>query len=116
MKTTNLILSMALFTLFSCQQQPKFSKPPLADVKPVSEKYFGKVGAFEGIRVFTWGARRKHYETSFIDSGLRGIASHAKGEEARAFYSKFGFEPSPVHGFHLYLLMKDIKKILAGES
>lgn len=42
MKTTNLILFVALLTLFSCQQQPKFSKPPLADVKPVSEKYFGK--------------------------------------------------------------------------
>lgn len=27
---------------------------------------------FEGIRVFNWGARRKHYETSFIEGGLRG--------------------------------------------
>jgi len=27
---------------------------------------------FEGIRVFNWGSRRKHYETSFIEGGLRG--------------------------------------------
>ncbi len=27
---------------------------------------------FEGIRLFNWGARRKHYETSFIEGGLRG--------------------------------------------
>lgn len=27
---------------------------------------------FEGIRIFSWGQRRKHYETSFIEGGLRG--------------------------------------------
>lgn len=27
---------------------------------------------FEGIRLFTWGSRRKQYETSFIEGGLRG--------------------------------------------
>jgi GNAT superfamily N-acetyltransferase len=47
--------------------------------------------------------------------GCRAVLTHAKDEQARAFYSKFGFEPSPVNEFHLYLLMKDIKKILAGE-
>ena len=48
--------------------------------------------------------------------GSRAILTHAKDEQARAFYSKFGFESSPVHEFHLYLLMKDIKKILTTES
>ena len=48
--------------------------------------------------------------------GSRAILTHAKDDKARAFYTKFGFEPSPVNQFHLYLLMKDIKKALASES
>ncbi len=27
---------------------------------------------FEGVRVFSWGTRRKHYETSYIDTNLHG--------------------------------------------
>jgi GNAT superfamily N-acetyltransferase len=48
--------------------------------------------------------------------GSRAILTHAKDEKAKTFYGRFGFEPSPVHEFHLYLLMKDIKKVLATES
>jgi len=47
--------------------------------------------------------------------GSRAILTHAKDEKARAFYRKFGFEPSPVNELHLYLLIKDIKKTLAGQ-
>jgi predicted N-acetyltransferase YhbS len=48
--------------------------------------------------------------------GSRAILTRAKDEKAKTFYSRFGFEPSPVHEFHLYLLMKDIKKVLAIQS
>jgi GNAT superfamily N-acetyltransferase len=48
--------------------------------------------------------------------GSRAILTHAKDDKAIAFYSKFGFEPSPVNQFHLYLLMKDIKRTLRMES
>lgn len=48
--------------------------------------------------------------------GSREILTHAKGEKAKAFYSKFGFQPSPVQGSHFSLLMKDIRKSLAFES
>jgi GNAT superfamily N-acetyltransferase len=48
--------------------------------------------------------------------GSRAVLAHAKDERARAFYCKFGFESSPVQEFHLYLLMKDIKRILTTES
>jgi hypothetical protein len=41
--------------------------------------------------------------------------THVKGEKAKAFYRKVGVEASPVHEFHLYLLMKDIQRILASE-
>jgi GNAT superfamily N-acetyltransferase len=40
--------------------------------------------------------------------GCRAILTHAKDEAAKAFYLRFGFEPSPVNDLHLYLLMKDI--------
>jgi GNAT superfamily N-acetyltransferase len=42
--------------------------------------------------------------------GCRAVLVHAKDQSARAFYQRFGFEPSPVDDLHLYLLMKDIKK------
>jgi GNAT superfamily N-acetyltransferase len=41
--------------------------------------------------------------------GCRAVLVHAKDQAARAFYQRFGFEPSPVDELHLYLLMKDIK-------
>jgi len=44
--------------------------------------------------------------------GVRGIIVHAKDEQAKEFYLKYGFEPSPVDSLHLYMLIKDIKKTL----
>ncbi len=40
---------------------------------------------------------------------LRAVLVHALNEEARRFYMRFDFEPSPVHPLHLMLLMKDIR-------
>jgi len=45
--------------------------------------------------------------------GSRAIVTHAKDEEAKAFYGKFSFVASPLNEFHLYLLMKDIRGLLA---
>jgi GNAT superfamily N-acetyltransferase len=44
--------------------------------------------------------------------GCRAILTHAKDERVKAFYLKFGFEPSPVDELHLYLLITDIKKTI----
>ena len=44
--------------------------------------------------------------------GGRALLVHAKDEPAKSFYEHFGFEPSPLDPFHLYLLIKDIKKTL----
>lgn len=44
--------------------------------------------------------------------GSRALIGHAKDEAAVAFYRKFGFEPSPLDSYHLFLLTKDIKKTL----
>lgn len=42
--------------------------------------------------------------------GCRAVLVHAKDEEAKAFYAKFDFIPSPIDDLHLYLLLKDIRK------
>lgn len=44
--------------------------------------------------------------------GGRALLVHAKDEKAQSFYEHFGFEPSPIDSYHLYLLLKDIKKTL----
>lgn len=40
---------------------------------------------------------------------VRAVLVHALNEEARRFYMRFDFEPSPVHPLHLMLLMMDIR-------
>jgi GNAT superfamily N-acetyltransferase len=44
-------------------------------------------------------------------AGIRAFAVHAKDERARAFYEHFGFIPSPTDPLHLYLLIKDIRRV-----
>lgn len=44
--------------------------------------------------------------------GARAMLVHAKDDRARAFYERYGFEPSPTSPLHLILLMKDIRKSL----
>ena len=44
--------------------------------------------------------------------GLRAIVVHAKDAQSKAYYEKFGFEPSPIDESHLMLLLKDVRKIV----
>jgi hypothetical protein len=37
---------------------------------------------------------------------------HAKDEAARRFYEHFNFDPSPVDPLHLFLLLKEIVRLL----
>ena len=50
--------------------------------------------------------------------GGRVFLVHAKDEESRAFYLRFGMEESPTNPLHLLLLFKDIRRSLglAGEK
>jgi len=41
-------------------------------------------------------------------AGLRAILVHAKEDPAKRFYEKFGFEPSPIDAYHLFLRFSDI--------
>ena len=45
-------------------------------------------------------------------AGIRAIAVHAKDDDARAFYERFGFVPAPTDPFHLFVLLKDVRAIL----
>jgi GNAT superfamily N-acetyltransferase len=45
--------------------------------------------------------------------GIRALVVHSHAE-ARRFYERFGFEPSPSDPLHLILLSKDLEKLLDG--
>jgi GNAT superfamily N-acetyltransferase len=44
--------------------------------------------------------------------GGRAFLVHAKDEETRNFYLKFGMEQSPTNPLHLILLFKDVKQLI----
>lgn len=48
--------------------------------------------------------------------GGRAFLVHAKDEEARAFYLRFGMEESPSNPLHLLLLFKDIRQSLTSSA
>ena len=43
-------------------------------------------------------------------AGIRAVIVHAKDDAARRFYEHFDFNPSPTDTYHLYLLIKDLRK------
>ena len=43
-------------------------------------------------------------------AGIRAIAAHAKDDAARQFYTHFNFIPSPTDPYHLFLLLKDVRR------
>ena len=45
-------------------------------------------------------------------AGIRALVVHAKDENARSWYEQFDFETSPSDPFHLFLLLKDLKRLL----
>ena len=57
-------------------------------------------------------AMRRTFEAAQI-VGIRAIAVHAKSEKARQFYERFDFTPSPTDPNHLFLLLKDIGRMIS---
>lgn len=47
-------------------------------------------------------------------AGIRALLVHAKDDEARAWYEALDFEPSPTDAYHLFLMLKDLRALLAG--
>ena len=59
---------------------------------------------------FMKDAMRRTLQAADI-AGIRAFAVHAKGDAARAFYEHFGFVAAPSDPFHLFVLMKDLRRI-----
>jgi GNAT superfamily N-acetyltransferase len=47
-------------------------------------------------------------------AGIRAFAVHAKDEKAIGFYKHFDFIPSPTDPLHLFILLKDVRRILSA--
>ena len=43
---------------------------------------------------------------------IRAMAVHAKDDDARAFYERYGFVAAPTDPYHLFVLLKDIRAVL----
>jgi GNAT superfamily N-acetyltransferase len=43
-------------------------------------------------------------------AGIRALIVHAKDERARSFYERFQFVPSHTDPFHLYVLVKELRR------
>jgi GNAT superfamily N-acetyltransferase len=48
------------------------------------------------------------------EAGVRAFMTHAKDEEARSLYLRFGMLECPTNPLHLYFLMKDVERFVAG--
>ena len=44
-------------------------------------------------------------------AGIRALAVHAKDDPARSFHEHFGFVPAPTDPLHLFILIKDLRRI-----
>jgi predicted N-acetyltransferase YhbS len=49
-----------------------------------------------------------------VELGIRVMLVHAKHEQARRWYRRFGFEESAADPLHLILLMKDLRALLSA--
>ncbi len=45
-------------------------------------------------------------------AGIRALAVHAKDDKARQYYEQFDFMPSPTDPLHLFVLLKDLRKMV----
>jgi GNAT superfamily N-acetyltransferase len=45
-------------------------------------------------------------------AGIRAMAVHAKDDDVRAFYERYGFTPASTDPYHLFVLLKDVRAIL----
>lgn len=45
--------------------------------------------------------------------GIRALAAHAKDDTARTFYAHFGFIASPTDPLHLFVLTKDLRRMMS---
>jgi len=49
-------------------------------------------------------------------AGIRALLVHAKDESAQRWYLNWEFEPSVTDPYHLFLLLKDLKAMVGGDT
>jgi len=54
------------------------------------------------------------YELKF--DGIRALAVHAKDDQAKRYYEQFDFVSSPTDPLHLFVLLKDLRKLVLSAS
>lgn len=47
-------------------------------------------------------------------AGIRALVVHAKDDAARRFYERFDFAPSPTDPLHLFVLLKDLRRMIGS--
>lgn len=47
-------------------------------------------------------------------AGLRAVVVDAKGDEAKRFYERFGFESFPDNPYRLFVILKDVRAMMRG--
>jgi GNAT superfamily N-acetyltransferase len=47
-------------------------------------------------------------------AGIRAFVVHAKDDAAKGFYERYDFTPSPSDPYHLFVLMKDVRRAVGG--
>ena len=45
-------------------------------------------------------------------AGIRAMAVHAKDDDARAFYERYGFVVAQTDPYHMFVLLKDVRALL----
>jgi hypothetical protein len=45
-------------------------------------------------------------------AGIRTMAVHAKDDDARTFYERYGFVAAPTDPYHLFVLLEDVRAIV----
>ena len=90
--------------------QPKHRPIPIVLLARLAVE-LGHQGRGLGLSLLRDAMLRSHRAAEQI--GLRAMLVHAKDDEARAWYERHGFEPSPTDPLHLILLMKDLRAFLA---
>ncbi|MFZ4508192.1 MAG: GNAT family N-acetyltransferase [Fimbriimonas sp.] len=49
------------------------------------------------------------------EAGVRAFMTHAKDEDAKRLYLRFGMQECPSNPMHLYFLMKEVERFVAGK-
>ena len=49
-------------------------------------------------------------------AGIRAMGVHAISEDAKRFYERCGFQPSPADPMTLMITMRDAQRVLIGEN